>query len=45
MLNGLFLVVTVLRGTFLWMILFFVILGDFEQENLLQVSQKPACGQ
>ena len=24
---------------------FFGILGDFEQENLLQVSPNPACGQ
>ena len=26
-------------------VFFFGILGDFEQGNLLQVSQNPACGQ
>ena len=45
MLNGLLIGVAVIWGIVLWMILFFVILGDFEQENLLQVSPNPACGQ
>ena len=45
MLDGLLLRVIVLRGIFLWMILFFVVLGHFEQENLLQVSPNPAYGQ
>ena len=44
MLTGLLFGVIVLRGIFLWMI-FLLILGDFEQENLLQVSPNPACGQ
>ena len=34
MLNGLLLAVVVLRGIFLWMILFLVILGEFKRENL-----------
>ena len=45
MLDGLLLRVIVLRRMFLWMIHFLVILGDFEQENLLQVSPNPAYGQ
>ena len=44
MLNGLLLGVIIPRGIFLWMILFFfVILGGFEQENLLQVSSNAQC--
>ena len=45
MLNGLVLGVVVLRGMFLWMILFFVVLGDFEQETLLQIAPNHACDQ
>ena len=45
MLNGLLFGVVVLRGIFLRIILFFVVLGDFEQENLLQISPNLACDQ
>ena len=43
--NGFLLAVIVLKGIFLWMNLFYVILGDFEQEKLLQISPNPTCGQ
>ena len=43
--NGLPVRVIVLSGIFHWMILFFVIHGDFEQVNLLQVSPNSVFGQ
>ena len=45
MFDGLLLGVIDLKEIFFWMIVFFVILGDFEQENLVQVSPNPECGQ